>query len=149
LSGALEKTLQVDGQKMHSTVAVIKEADITGGNAGEAELDNPLIKSFRPAVAVQSDGTDNDTELATKAKLAAELRAIKLTIKLDSWLVNDKVIFPNTVISIKDPNLFLYEKTNFFVEAVTLSGNEKAQLATLECVLPEVYTYKLPKNLFS
>ena len=84
LSDAFEKTINVNGQRLHSTVSVIKEANITGGNAGEEELDNPIIHSFRPSVTVQTSGTDNDTKNAAQIKMAAELASIKLTVKLDS-----------------------------------------------------------------
>jgi len=148
LSDAYEKTIAIDGQKLHSVVAVVKDADIKGGNAGEAELDNPLVTSFRPSVGTQKSGDDNDTELAAKAKRGAELKGIKLTVKLNSWTVNDRIIRPNNVISIKDPELFLYSRSNWFIEQVVLNGTEKLQTATLTCVLPEAYTYATPKNPF-
>ena len=149
LSDAYEKSISINGQKLHSVVAVLKDADITGGNAGEAELDNPLVTSFRPSVGTQKSGSDNDTELAAKAKRGAELKGIKLTVKLDSWIINDRIIRPNNVISIKDAELYLYSRSNWFIEQVTLTGNEKSQTATLQCVLPEAYTYATPKNPFT
>lgn len=149
LSDAVDKKLSVSGQGIHSSIAVFKDANIVGGNAGENELDNPLVTSFRPSVSVQSSGDDNDTELTAKLRRAAELKSIKLTIKLDSWMINGKVIRPNRIISVKDKSLHLYKRTNWFIEAVTLSGNEKEQTATLKCVLPEVYTNQTPSNPFS
>ncbi len=148
LSDATEKTLTVNGQPLHSSITVISEADINGGNAGESEIKNGMIRSFRPRVSIQTSGKDTDTELAAKSARASELNAIGLNIRLDSWLINDKVIFPNNIISVKDPSLFLYKKTNFIIESVTLTGNEKEQVAVLECVLPEAHTFGDPTNIF-
>ena len=148
LSNAIEKTLSANGQQLHSYIAVLKDATITGGNAGEEELDNPLIDSFRPKVAEQKSGTDVDTELVAKQIRAAELKAITLTIKLDSWMLGDKVLRPNIIVSVHDHEIYLYNKTNWFVQSVTLLGNEKEQTAVLKCVLPEVYTLKTPSNPF-
>lgn len=148
LSDALEKTMSVSGQKLHSSITALKEASLDGGNAGEKELDNPIIDSFRPRVITQTSGNDNDTELAAIKARASELSAIKLVIKLDSWIVNNRVIKPNQVISVKDPNIFLFKKTNWFIESVSLSGNAESETAVLNCVPPEVYNGKPPVNIF-
>jgi hypothetical protein len=53
------------------------------------------------------------------------------------------------VVSMRDPELFLFQKRNFFVSAVTLTGNEREQNAVLTCVLPETYTLKPPVDIFA
>lgn len=149
LSDAVGKTLTANGQGLHSSIAVLKEADLNGGNAGEVELDNPIIHSFRPRVVTQTSGDDNDTELAGKNARAAELAGIKLNITLDSWLVNDRTIKPNQIITVKDPEVFLYKKTSWFIQNVKLSGTVEKQVANLTCVLPETYNGKTPSSPFS
>jgi prophage tail gpP-like protein len=141
--------LSVNGQQLHSTVTVLRDADVNGGNAGEFEATNPLVGIKRPRVVLQTSGDNNTTEKAAEMARADELKAIQLTVNVPTWVMNGKVLRPNTVISIRDPELFLFKKRNFFVSNVTLSGNEKEQTASLTCVLPETYTLKNPIDIFA
>lgn len=148
--------LQFNGQAFHSHITVQKQAGIDAdaetGNAGEATVRNPYVYPkavYRPKVISQSSGSDVDTETAAKNALAAELKNIKLTIKLDRWLdANGKIIKPNNYITVLNPEVYLYNKTVWFIEEVAFSGNEKEQTAVLTCVLPEVYNGKTPVYLF-
>lgn len=143
-----EISLSFNGQAMHHEITVFKEAAADAGNAGEATISNPYVSAYRPKVMVQSSGTDVDTSLAAKTALAAQLKNIKLTVQTDRWEVNGAVIKPNNIISVRSPELFLYNKTRWFIESVALKGNEKQTTATLTCVLPEVYSGETPKNIF-
>ncbi len=146
-------SLSFNGQTMHSPITVIKQADADGGNASEYTLKNPYVPesttAFRPKVVEQSSGDDNDTRSAAENVLFAELKGIQLKITTDRWVVNNKFITPNNVITITDPELFLYEKTKFFIESVEYTANSTGEIATLTCVLPEVYVGDPPtKNIF-
>ncbi|MBL4809476.1 MAG: hypothetical protein JKY43_05400 [Phycisphaerales bacterium] len=138
-----------DGQGMHSHITLQKQA--SGGNAGEQTIRNPYVVgsfSFRPTVKSQSSGDDNDTGKAAQRALANELKGIKLSITMDRWVIDDKIIKPNNTITIIAPEIYIPRKETFFIESVKLSGDESKQTATLNCVLPSVYNGEKPVNIF-
>ena len=143
--------LQVDGQQMYRTAHIVGQSDADGGNAREASITNPLVPGsvVREKTQTQSSGDDNDSGLAARNLLSAQLRGIKLTIEIDRWKLGGSVIRPGKIISVRDPELYLYNTTNFFIESVDLSLNSKQETATLTCVLPEVYTGETPTNIFA
>lgn len=147
-SGAdIGMSLTFKGQAMHSDITVLKQSD--GGNAGQATVKNPYVPYvYRPLVKVQSSGTDTDTELAAKNILAKELKNLKLVITLDTWYSNGKIIKPNNIVTVKNPELYIFEKTKFFIESVELSGKVDAQTSVLTCYLPSVYDGSTPKYIF-
>lgn len=140
--------LSFNGQGMHSHITVMKQAD--EGNAGQETIRNPYVINsvFRPKVITQSSGDDVDTKKVAKAALASELKNLKLTITLDRWTLNNKVIKPNNLITVENERIYLYKRANWFIENVDFSGNEKQQVCTLTCVLPEVYNNNIPEYLF-
>lgn len=146
-----EMDLVYDGQKMHSHITVMKEADSDGGNAGEQTIRNPYVINsvYRPKVISQSSGDDNDTNDAARLALSDELKNIKLKINTDRWIIDGKIVKPNNIISVTNPQVFLFKKSNWFIESVDLTGNEKETTAVLNCVLPEVYNNETPNYLWS
>jgi|SRR6185437_1447224 len=142
--------LNFDGQRMHSSITLQKQATKTGkGNAGQSSFSNPYVTStFRPHVTRQTSGTDVDTALCARNMLSEELKGLTLTIDLDRWTLNNKVIRPNNIITVTNPDLYIYKKTKFFITSVELKGDNNAQVATLTCTLPEVYSSTTPKNIF-
>lgn len=150
-------SITFNGQAMHSQITVIKQADKDGGNAGESTILNPYVPvsttAFRPKVIIQTSGSDNDTAKAARNALASELKSLVLTISTDRWVINQngvpEVIKPNMVISITSPDCFIYKKTNFFVEAVNLTGDPQQTTAILTCVPVEVYNGQTPVNIFA
>jgi len=141
--------LQFNGQQMHSDITVIKQANSRGGNAGQSTVKNPYVPFvFRPRTVVQNSGDDNDTEFTAKMILAQELKNLKLIIVTDRWEIDGKIIKPNNIISVKNPKISLINKTEWFIQSVSLVGNEKKTTATLECVLPEVYNGQTPEYIF-
>ncbi len=138
-----------NGANMHSEITVMKQASSEGGNAGESTIENPYVGAYRPKVMIQNSGDDNDTEAAGKTALASELKNIKLIVKTDRWVVNGSILKPNNLISVRKPELYLYNKTDFFIESVQYIGNSKGLTATLTCVLPEVYNGETPKSIFT
>jgi prophage tail gpP-like protein len=135
-------SLDFSGQGMHSHIYVIKQADADGGNAGETVIRNPYVPFvYRPKVLMQSAGDDNDTEHAARLALSAELKNLKLTIVTDRWEIDGKITVVN-------PRVYLFKKSTWFIESIELKGNEEKTVATLTCVLPEVYNNEIPKYLF-
>lgn len=139
-----------NGQAMHSHITLQKQASADGGNAGEYTIKNPyVLVVYRPTTKSQSSGDDNDTELAARRELASELRNLTWTITLDRWHVNGKIIRPNNTITLYAPELYGYVKVTLFIESVDFVGNASTQTATLNCVLPEVYTNEIPKSIYA
>lgn len=142
-------SLSFNGQGIHSHITVQKQASSDGGNAGEYTIENPYCSIvYRPTVITQNSGDDNTIEDAAKLALAAELRNIVLTVETDRWEVNGKLLRPNNLITVYCPDVFLYKKTTWFIQAVEFKGDEKSNTATLTCVLPECYNSAIPKNIF-
>lgn len=142
-------SLQFPGQQMHSQITVVKQASSDGGNAGEHTIKNPYVPFVhRPRVIIQNSGDDNDTVQVAKNAVAAELKNFKLIIETDRWEVDGKCIKPNSIISVKNPKVYLYKKSDWFVESVDYTGNNKELIATLTCVLPEVYNGNTPTYMF-
>lgn len=141
--------LHFNGQQMHSQITVIKQADVDDDNAGESTVTNPYVPFiFRPKTIIQTSGNDIDTELAAKNALAEELRNLSVTVKLDRWVINDKIIRPGSIISIRDPENYIFNKTDFLIESIDFIGNQREEICTMHCVLPESYNQGTPKYIF-
>ena len=153
-SGSVQSTIctsmkrSLNGQAMHSSITVIKQADSSGGNAGQSSINNPYATVFRPMVKVQSSGTDNSTAAAARNALSDELKNLKFTLELNTWEIDGQLIMPNNLITVKNPELAIDKKTTLFIESITYTGNEKIDTCTLTCVVPEVYNTATPKNIF-
>lgn len=142
--------LHFNGQTMHSQITVMKQAGVDEDNAGEFTVTNPYVPFvFRPRTIIQSSGTDIDTELAAKNALADELRGLAVTVQIDRWDINNKVIKPKSTITIINPDIYIFKKTDFFIESVDYKGNEKEMTATLHCVLKSCYDLTDPKYIFA
>ena len=64
------------------------------------------------------------------------------------WELNGAVIKPNQIITVRNPELYLYKKSNWFIESVQLDGDAEQTVATLTCVLPETYNGGTPSYIF-
>lgn len=142
--------LNYDGQGMFSHITLQKQASIDGGNSGVQNIRNPYVigSYYRPKVKTQTSGDDNDTSLASRRELGNELRGLTLTIETDRWDINGKILRPNNIISVYAPQLYLYRKTNWFIESIQYKGNNTETTAVINCVLPEVYNDETPKSIF-
>ena len=143
--------LNYNGQGMHSTVTTMRQASSKrGSNSGQQTLRNPLVigSVVRPKVSSQSSGDDNDTRSAVKRELANDIKGVTLTITTDRWVVDGKILRPNNLIAIYDPELFLYRRTLWFIESISFTGDNIKTIATINCVLPEVYNNETPVNIF-
>lgn len=142
-------SLNFDGQKLHSHITIVKQADSDGGNAVEFTIRNPYVAIlYRPKVIVMTSGDGLTIEEFAQKALAAELKNIILTITTDRWEVNGKVVKPNNIVTVTDPELFLYHKTSWFIEEIDYEGDSKVNKAVYKCVMPEVYNGQTPKNIF-
>lgn len=141
--------LNFDGQNVYSDITVMRQASMDGGNAGQFTIKNPYCPVFyRPKVVSQSSGDDITTEETAMRELAKELESLKLSIDLDRWIINEKIIKPNNVISIIDPELYIYTKSKFFIRSVDYTGDSMITSCKLNCILPEVVNGKYPVSIF-
>lgn len=145
-----EFELEYNGQAIHSEITVIKQASKRKqGNAAQATVYNPYVPYvYRPRVVTQDSGDDIDTELAAKHLRAQELKNVKLIVNTDRWIVNGKVITPNNVITVTNPEIYLYKKTRWFIETVILKGDAQSATASLHCVPEEVYNNQEPNYIW-
>jgi prophage tail gpP-like protein len=144
-----EMVLSFNGQAMHSHITVKKQASKENPNAGEVTIRNPYVPFvYRPRVITQNSGDNVDTSLAARNALSDELRNISLKFTTDRWFVDGKVIMPNTEITVLNPKAYLFKRSRWFVEQVDFKGDSKALIASVTCVLPEVYNNDTPKYLF-
>ena len=146
-------SLDTNGQPLHSSLTVLKQADIENDNASESEVTNPLVSAFRPIIREQNVGNDVTAEEAAANVRANELRNVRLTIETDrwTWLRNrtPETMTPNNIVSVISPDNYIFNPTNFFVESVKLNLDENKETAILSCVLPEVYNNREPRNIFA
>jgi len=152
LQPATRMRLQFNGQAMHSHLIVRGQADTESGEFPEAQIRNPYVfpqAVYRPKYVTLTSGTDADADKVARQALAAELKEIKLTVELDRWVLNGAIIRPGKLITVRNPDVYLYKESTWFIEQVDFTGNEKEQTATLTCVLPEVYTGQTAKYLFA
>lgn len=143
-------SMDYSGQPIHSVINVLKQASVDDNNSTQYSIRNPYVLGsyFKPTTEIQSSGEDIDARLVARRSLSNELKNIKLTISIDRWDLNGKVIRPNNIISILAPHLFIYKKSNWFIESVEYTGNNEKQTAVLNCVLPEVYNNSPVKSIF-
>lgn len=141
--------LSIDGQSMHSHITIQKQAGVDGGNAGEFTIRNPYVPYvYRPKVISQTSGDDIDSSEAARMALSAELKGIVLTITTNVWEIDNKIIKPNSIVTVTDPENYLFKKTRWFVKSIQFNGDESSTTAVLTCVLPEVYSNEPVVNIF-
>lgn len=142
--------LSVNGQGMHSAITVQRQANKSKLQATtEEKVSNPYASaSFRPRVERQSSGDDLNTKFAAQNLVCNELQNIRLLIEIEGWTLNGKIVRPNNIVSVLNPQVYCYKRTDWFIESVDFMGNESEQRCALTCVLPEVYNGQVPKNIF-
>lgn len=149
-------TLSFDGQAMHSRIYIVNQADVDEINTSDSFVDNPYVPIiFRQKVLVMNSGNRLDNinmgagSEAAKNALCQEMKNFKLSIRLDRWDINGKIIRPGQIVSVTNPFVYLFKKTNWIIEEVTFTGDANEQRANLTCVLPEVYNGQPFKYIFS
>lgn len=143
---ATSMTMSFNGQGMHSDIWVTEDADLDSDNAGQGYVKNPYVINtvFRPKVVIQKSGTLNNSQQAAQNILAQELKNLELTITTDRWIVNNKIWRPGQLITVLNPNIYLFKKTPWVIESVELKGDQKENIAILKCVPPEVFNGVYP-----
>lgn len=143
-------SMTFNGKAMHSHIKAYQQQDIDHEvPATESEVENPYVPFvFRPHVVVQNSGEANSTLNVAKNVRANELRGLKLKVDIPKWEVGHSVIRPGVIISVTNPYVYLYEKSDWFVESVSLEGDSTKMTGTLTCVPKEAYNGGEPVYLF-
>jgi prophage tail gpP-like protein len=167
---ATNMTLQFNGQRMFSDIYVVGQRTVTptqfdapvtdsvnaiGNN--DSPTKNVYVKQrlaspekyypVRPVVYYLPNGDDNTPDEAARAKLGTDFQGMTLTIEMQGWELNGKLVRPNTLITVQEKDLFLYKSSKWFVNEVNFNGNEKGEWATLVCVIPECYSEESWQNV--
>ena len=144
--------LSFNGAGFHSDIFVFGQQEFDEeAQASEGEIDNPIVPIlFRPRVESLSSKSDDELDAQTFAEnlRAAELKNLSLTIAFDRTIFNDMVFVPGEIISVRNKKIYLYNKTDWFIEGVSIKENSKEKTTTLHCVLPECYTGGTPVSPF-
>lgn len=153
-----EASLDVNGQNIHTYIHVVGQTQDPASGASINALDtmvNVLGTFINVTTAIgnqklfqshlrfryekQTSGDDNDSPQTARGILGDELKNIVLTFTIAGWTLNGNLITPNQLITVINPELYLYKKTTFFIKEVTLYGNEVLEVATITCVLVECF----------
>jgi prophage tail gpP-like protein len=144
-------SIDYPGTSMFSPTVAQKQQSTSGGNAGKSTVENKFVPKgvIRARVVSQTSGDDNDTQLVAKRDVSNQYGSISLSINISSFMAGEKVIQPNNTINILAPKLAIYDKTKFFIQSVSFTGNALSNTSTIKCVLPESYTTQTPKIKWS
>lgn len=169
---AISMELFFDGQPMHNKIWVVGQYETGDANSSqdrEPQI-NPYVQSKtelstigstfglpaiafetgnRPGVYMQGTSNNNTTPLTARQYLSKELKSIRLTIEIEGWELDGKIVRPNNIITVVNPDIFLYQRTKWFIESVDFRGDASSETALLTCVLPECYGTGDVKNVFT
>ena len=144
-----EMRLKFNGQMMHSFIQVVGQAN-DSKNASNSTITNPYVaNTFRYKRVVQNNGDDNDTPLTARNVLGEELKALTVEVDIAGWELGGRLIRPNSLVAITNPDIDLYKKTLFFITSVSFKRTAGEITSTITCVLPECYNDEDVINIFA
>ena len=50
--------------------------------------------------------------------------------------MDNKILKPNNIITVTNPEIYLFKKSNWFIESIDYKGDQNINTAVLNCVLP-------------
>jgi prophage tail gpP-like protein len=135
---SLEMQLSFNGQALHSEIDIVSQpSDDNQGVSLTDKAVNTLIPVYRPTTKILTSGEETDTKQAAKNELAAELKAINLSIKLQGII---DTIYPGEIINCHNHYIYCYAYNRFMVESIDFEFDEKEDTTTLNCLIPEAFT---------
>lgn len=141
--GIKSMTLNIDTQKMHSEITVMKQASTDNPDAGQFTIYNPYVQEYRPTTKILRSGNIFDVEKAARLELSNELNNIKLSF------ATTKFVAPGNIVTVQNKNIMINKPTQFFVEETVITGTEKeTDNYVLTCVPIDVYTTNEVINIF-
>ena len=141
--------LQVDGKSIHSGIQVVTQVTSDSYN-GNFEVNYYVPRGVdRYKRVIQSAGEDIDINPTARSVIGDELKNITVPIRVATWVLNGHLITPNQLVSIKNPNLHLYNANRWFIQEVTLYGDSETEYADITCVIPDCFgTDPITVNVF-
>lgn len=146
----LKTTLEYNGEGLHTDITVIQQADIDeGSNATQSNpLQNPVIHPIKqnvlymPKVVTMNSGSQFTANQLAKYELGKEIREnVLLSIDMGVIDIDEELIRPNNTITILDPSVFLYTKSTWYIQSMSIKITPQSETCTLNCVLPFGYDY--------
>ncbi len=135
---SLSMSIDYNGQALHSDINIVRQpSDENSGLKTSDVAKNTLIKKYRPTTKILSSGDDGQIGDAAKNELAAELKAISLSIELQGLFDE---IYPGEIINVHNHHIYCYAYNRFMVDGITLNLDSKSETTTLNCVVPETFT---------
>lgn len=166
-------SFEFNGQQIHSDAVVIAQKQTTdtntiqttpvfnpiytintavqNSNKYNATNDTGLVdqRGQRPTTQIQTQGNDNTAPLTGRAIIGEELKNITWFIDVDDWTLNGNLITPGQIVTVTNPEVFLYKKTKLLIQEALLHGKgDEDETATLVCVLPECFNQDEIKSPF-
>jgi len=134
----LEMSLSFNGQALHSEIDIVSQpSDDNEGVSLTDKAINTLIPIFRPTTKVLTSGEETDTKQAAKNELAAELKAIQLSIKLQGIF---DTLYPGEIINCHNHYIYNYAYNRWMIESIDYIFDEKEDTTVLNCLIPEAFT---------
>lgn len=134
----LEMTLSFNGQALHSEIDIVSQpSDDNEGVSLTDKAINTLIPVYRPTTKVLTSGEETDTKQAAKNELAAELKAIQLSLKLQGIF---DTLYPGEIVVVHNHYIYCYAHNRFMIESIEYNFDEKEDTTVLNLLIPESFT---------
>lgn len=141
-------SMKPNGQAMHSSITIIRQASFNDDNAGQYTAISPFVPSGikRPKVKTLQFGTNNDTKAMAEAEICREAKNFPIIIEKEGWTIGGKLLRSGFYIELTAPSLFL-QRTKLVIQNINFKDNKKdGKTTTITCVHPCVYTGVIPKK---
>lgn len=160
--------LDIDGQKLHSTITTLRQPSRGDGendftNEDDASVTNPddpggkvfkissintvanpLVKAYRPYVDRLTKLSFYDTQRAALNMRAAELKNIRVSFSLN----DQPPISVGDIIEVLNPEIFINVTARMVLESTVISQNNERKVMSGTLVLVETFNGDEPQNIF-
>jgi prophage tail gpP-like protein len=141
----ISMSLDIDGQSMFSEISVIRQPSDENTNLSPFDtVKNDLVKAKRTLVKVLSSGNETDTKRAVENIIAAQMKSIKFTVDLKSYIDLDC----GDIVEVENDEIYLYQGTRLMVSSIAIKENSNSKSMSINLVLPESFSGQVPKNIF-
>lgn len=149
--GVISVSMTPSGQGVHSSITVMKQSSTDNQNEGVSTIQSPFVSNQnRPLVKMLPNGDGQDAEKFAKAIATAEAKAFPITIELEGWTFQNKIVRAGFYIELTAPSIFI-QTTKLVIQRINFKSDpKKGRTQSIIAVLPCVYTGELPtKNPFA
>lgn len=151
--------MDFDLRGMHYQIQVVTNQDqydettrnpyVGYGYVGHGDISKAYQQlRFRRVKQTASSDDVNETDITARAVLGDELKGFAVNIHVDRWILDGHMITPNQMVTIKNPECYIFKETKFFIQSVTYSMDNVSETAILTCVLPDCFLSTPVKNIF-